>query len=863
MTGSRGSDRSYHNPAGLWLERLGQDLRYTARVLRRSPAFTCVAILSLGIGIGANTAIFGIVDALLLKKLAVTDPDRLVLVDSNTRIGAIEFGRLRDLTSSFSSMSASWTIDRSNLTIDPRPGDVGIVSVDDGQTRVGMVTADYFSTFGLNLAGRTFTADEDHYPGGATVAVISYDFWRRRFALTPDIIGRTFRLNGATYDIVGVTPARFSGEWVGLPTDLWVPFALASTVMPEVPGGPERFPRRVIARLQPGVTAAQAKATTESLYRQILTEQAGPRATTASLDAIAQTRIALESAARGYSPQRVAFGQPLAILAAAVAVLLLTACANLANLLLARAAARQREILVRLAIGANRGRLVQQMLTESLVLSAAGGAAGLLIALWAGQVLATMVASAPVSLAGQGTGLVLDVHIDLRILFFVAAVSAIATLLFGLMPALSASRARLSGSLTDASSRVVGVERFGPKTLLVTAQIALSLLLLVGAGLFVRTLSNLRTADLGVERQHELLVWAVPGQTGRQDDAMADLWHAVQLRLAALPGVISIGASNQAVLRGVDLQPGQGAYPMLVEGEPPKMATAAGFRTFATPGFFDALGVPIIAGRDFTERDTDKSPPVVILNESMARFYFGDSNPVGRMVRFAGPTGPLTEIVGVTRDFVRGTPRGTVGVEFATYFPYRDREALNRGAQSRLRIMLIAIRAAVPPLTLVDRVRRELRAIDAELPVLRINTIDQQLDDVLAQDRLIAVLSGAFALMAVALACLGLFGLISYAVARRTNEIGVRLALGATPRQIVGMILAESGRLVALGLTVGVGVAIALVKLVSARLYGVSGSDPGTFAAASALLILVAAVAALIPARRAARVDPMVALRTE
>jgi len=485
----------------MWAERLIQDLRYAGRVLRRSPAFTTVAVLSLGIGIGANTAIFGIVDALVLRPLPVADPHGLVLVDSETRIGAAEFSRLRELTTSFSGMSAVWTIDRSNLTIDPRPGEAGIGTFDAGQARVGLVSADYFATLGLNpVLGRAFTVNEDRYPGGVPVAVISHEYWRRRFAQTPDVVGRTFRLNGVTYDIIGVAPPRFSGEWVGLPTDLWVPFALASEVMPEVPGGPDRFPRRVIARLKSGVTTAQARAATEILYRQILTEAAGPQATRESRDAIAGTRVDLESAARGYSPQRRAFSQPLSILAAAVAVLLLTACANLANLLLARSAARQREVLVRLAVGASRGRLIRQMLTESLVLSAAGGIAGALIATWAGSLLATMVASAPVNLGGQGTGLFLEVHFDLRVLLFMVVVCAITTLLFGLMPALSASRASLSGSLTDASTRVVGVERFGPSTLLVTAQIALSLLLLVGAGLFLRTLANLRATDLGNER---------------------------------------------------------------------------------------------------------------------------------------------------------------------------------------------------------------------------------------------------------------------------------------------------------------------------------------------------------------------------
>jgi predicted permease len=842
-----------------WIVDAVADARYGARALFRTPIASAVMLLTLAIGIGASTAVFGVLDALVFRTLPVAEPDRLVLMQSRASISFAQFGRMRGLSEQFTSMAAIWTIDRFNITTDAGTPD----QRDAAQARIGLATPDYFSTMGAHLAaGRPFTADEDRVPGGQSVAVISDSFWRRQFGGTPDVLRRTIRLNGVTYAIVGVALPGFAGEWVGLPTDIWVPFAMASQVMPEVPGGPDRFPRRVLARLAPGRTIEQALPPTQALYRRLLEEEAPPGSDRQAMDAAA-AGLTLERASRGYSPQRQAFAQPLGILAAAVVVLLLIACANLANMLLARSAARQRELAVRLAIGAGRGRLVRQLLTESAVLAGAGGALGVLMSIWMSDGLGAMVATAPVSLGGQGTGLVLDLNLNLRVLAYTTVVAIMTGLMFGAAPALSASRIRVSGALNEASARVVSGRRFGPSNVLVVTQVALSLLLLIGAGLFTRTLANLRAQNLGVERRHELLVWTVPGQTGRQDTAMAELWHTVQVRLSALPGVLSAAAGNQAVLSGNVFTPSTvPVVPMRVDGEPEKRSTMPGFRTFITPGYFATLGVPLVAGREFTERDHENAPRVVILNESMARYFFGDRPAVGRVVRFSGNSTP-TEIVGVTRDFVKGSPRAGARAEFATYFPYRDPEALNRGAQTRLRVMLIVLRTAGDPTALAETVRLELRAIDPGLPILRINTTEQQLDDVLAQDRLIAVLSTSFGAVAVFLACLGLFGLISYRVTRRTNEIGVRLALGATRGGILAMILAESGRLIAAGLAVGLVSALGLGRLVSSRLYGVTVTDGLTLTAAIGLLLAVAALSALIPARRAAGIDPMAALRAE
>lgn len=678
----------------------------------------------------------------------------------------------------------------------------------------------------------------------------------------PEAMRHTLHLNGETYDVIGVTPEGFSGEWIGMPIDVWVPFAMASKVMPEVPQGPRFFPARVVARLQPGLSNEQATAATTVLFRQISRDATITAGGTVDEAKLARCRVELEDGSRGFSPQRRAFRQSLLILMAGVAMLLVVGCANLANLLMARSALRQRELAVRLAIGAGQGRIARQMLTESAVIAALGGLAGLVVAMWGTGVLSRLMASAPVSLAGQSTGLYFDLRLDPRVLLFATALCFVTGMLSGAVPAIAARR--VSPASTLRASRTLGLGRLvGPSSALLVSQVAVSLVLLVGAGLFIGSLRNLTSQHLGIDREHELLVWTVPGQTGRLNDAMADLWQRVRERLAQVPGVLAVGASNQAVLNGGPVSSGRPGVPMTIDGEAPKTTTLSGNRSFVTPGFFNAAGIRLVAGRDFTERDADAQGFVVIINESMARFYFGSENAaVGRMVHFPGPVKQAQQIIGVTSDYVRTSPRNSQ-IEFSTYFPYRHQEAINKGLQTRLRVMLITIKAAGNPLAIADLVRSEIRNVEPMLPVIKINTTEQQLDDVLAQDRLLASLSSALGAIAVFLASLGLFGLLSYRVARRTNEIGVRLAFGATRGAVAWMVLAESGRLIGVGLIAGLTASAILARYVSSRLYGVSATDPWTMAAAMLLLTTVAAVAALIPARQAAIVDPAVALRSD
>jgi predicted permease len=840
---------------------LWQDLRYTARSLRMNPGFTLVTTLTLALGIGANTAIFTVIDALMLKRLPVRNPEQLVRFEvhfvniypngaTDPRTGYdfphSTFVKFRTLASFFSDVSGITQMDRSNVMVDGPDG-----SMDSGQVVVGMASGNYFSNLGVQAAlGRTFTPDDDRIPGGHPVTVISYGYWERRFARAANMVGRTLTLNGTKYDIIGVTAKGFSGDWVGKPVDFWVPFMMASQVMAEAPGGLSRFGARVIGRLKPGVKKEQAEAAAQLLHRQILLEEF-PNPSPARLKHIASHRIELVPAATGYSPQRQSFGQPLAILMIVVGLLLLIACANVANLLLARAAARQREMAVRLALGAGRGRVIRQLLAESALLAVLGGALGLLFAWWGTNAMAVFMQSGPMTGPVLSTNLHLDLHPDARVFAFTAALSLSTAILFGLVPALRSSRVSLTPALMGrgAGSGNAG-RRFGLGQALVIAQVALSLILLIGAGLFARTLSNLKAQDLGFDREHTLLVWLAPGQTGRPIQALVELYRTVKERLSTIPGANSASVSLGGVLDGSE--GGASSELFIIPDQSPRPGLKLKV-VFVSSGFFETVRIPLLRGRDFTEQDTEPAPRVTIIDETSARFFFGDQNPIGKRIDDPGPDSE-SEIVGVVKDAKTGTPRDDRGV---IYRPYRQRERFLRTN------WCVAVRATGKPTALAAGIRQELRNIDHNLPVLRINTIEQQLDDVLFQERLIASLSGLFALLAVLLACLGLYGVISYTVARRTSEIGIRLALGATQAGVLRMILKESLMLALGGIVIGGPATIAITRLISSRLFGVSAADPLTIAVASLLMIAVAALAAFLPAYRAARLDPMVALRCE
>jgi predicted permease len=842
----------------LWLQpqrledEMIQDLRFGARMLLKQPGFTLIAVVTLALGIGANAALFSLVDALLLRTLPVREAERLALikrVEGDNRsaydLPYPMFERLRDQPQVFSEVAANWPIERSETADNP--------GADPGQLRVGIASGNYFSALGVQAAlGRTFTLDDNRAPGAHPVAVISHNYWERRFARAADVIGRTLTLAGADYTIIGVASRGFTGEWVGRPIDLWVPFMMASQVMPEVPGGPPRFPALIIARLQPGVTMAQAQAASQLIYQRGLIEEAGSNLTPQQRQFIAQRRIELESGASGYSVQRETLKQPLQILAGLAGLALLAVCANVANLLLARAAAREKEMAVRQALGAHRLRIIRQLLTESLLLAALGGALGLLFAVWGAKFLAAMLSAGPLSGGIEDNSLSLDLRLDWRLIACASTLCLLVSVLFGLAPALRSSKVALTTALKEGGASVLrGRRRLSLGKALVVAQVALSLVLMIGAGLLARTLRNLQTRDVGFDRENLLLVWAAPAQTGRTVPALVDFAKGVQERLSSLPGVVSASVSNGGVLGGSMRGGRSEAYRF--PGQAPKPGLL--YRNSSVmPGFFATVGTPLIAGRDFTEMDNENAPEVAIFSETMARFFFGDENPVGKRFNARGGTGYPIEIIGVVKDAKPGTPRDQLS---AWYSPYRQ------GARFMRLNWCIAVRTNGRPLALATSVRHALRELDPNLPVLKVTTIAGQLDYVLAQDRLIAMLSAFFGALAMLLSCLGLYGMVSYTVARRTSEIGIRLALGATPMGVLRMLFKESLWLVLGGIALGVPASLAVTRLIASRLFGVSSTDPLAIGAAIALLMAVAALAAFFPARRASGVDPMIALRSE
>ena len=824
------------------LQRFGQDLRYGLRLIGRSKGFTAVAVLSLALGIGANTAMFSITDALMLRTLPVRNPERLVTLSEGDFFffQYPTFQKFRNLKQVFSDVTAVCLIRRSNVIVNGPGG-----GLDAGTIGVGLVSGTYFSTMGANaLIGRTLTTDDDRIPGGHPVAVISYRYWERRFGREPGVVGRTLTLNGTTYTILGVTAPGFSGDWIGEPTSLWIPIAMQSQVMLERPGllsNPNPPWIRILARLHPGVTLSAAQSATQVLNQQILRDLAGPNPPPNTLREIGKLHLDVNPAARGFSPRRSSLGRPLVVLLSVVGLVLLIACANIANLLLARSTARQREIAVRLALGAGPRRILRQLLTESLLLATLGGALGILIAVWGTSALLKIVASGRLALE-------LDVHPDGRIFAFTAALCILTGLLFGLAPAVRATRVALLTALKGSGAGSPG--RFSLGKALVIAQVALSIVLLIGAGLFVRTLRNLKSQDLGFDRDHVLLIWTAPDHVGRQGASLATFYETVQSQISTLAGVVSASPSAFGLMGSQG-----GGSPVKVPGYKPSPNEDRFVPwSLVAPRFFSTVGMRLELGRDFNERDTEKAPRVAIVNESFARHYFGGENPVGKRFGMRRDTGDEIEIVGLVRDAKYNTAREKNLMMI--YIPFRQ-------DLGHLFSMCLTVRTTHESGGLTARIRDELRSLDRSLPILAIESIEQQVDESLVQERLIATLSGFFGALALLLASIGLYGVMSYIAARRTNEIGIRLALGASRAGVLWMALRETVALVILGIAIGVPGALAAGRLISTLLFGVSASDPVTVTAASGLMIAVAMLAGFVPARRASKVDPMVALRYE
>jgi predicted permease len=847
----------------LWLQRqrsedeMFQDLRYGARLMLKSKMFTLVAVLSLALGIGANTAIFSLINALMLRTLPVKDARELALFSVARAQGPDYFltrqfyEMVRDRNQSFTGVIATGNVGLTRLTA-PEPGAGGAVESVQRQD----VSGNFFSVLGVGaVVGRTLTEADDNPANPEPAAVISHEFWQRRFGLDPAVVGRRITLNNAVFTIVGVAPPGFFGIEVGTRPELWTPIKALNN--PNL-GQRIAWTEHVMGRLRPGVSLAQAQAEMDVFFRQHLDELAGAHGanwTPAARQRHFETRVRLEAGSAGWTMLRWQFRTPLLILMMTVALVLLIACVNIANLLLARAASRRKEIAVRLSLGAGRFRLVRQLLTESLLLAALGGAAGLLFA--------RMCLRALVVYLPQQTRSVLDVSLDARALMFTLAVSILTGLLFGLAPAWQATRLDLTSSLKDQIGASAGRLRMALNKLLVVTQVALSLSLLIGAGLFVRSLRNLRSLDAGINYENIVQFSIDPG--GGYDVAQrANLYKQMLARLEALPGASSATFSTGGLLSG-DLM----ALNVTVPGYTPAPDENMACNSLTVgPRFFETMKMPLLAGRDFGPQDERpassgnnpgfkgfnqsqnlaEAPPLpAVINQAMARYFFGQQTPIGKRftVRL---TGQLYEIIGVVKDSKYMNLREHPPRAYYTYGSFRG---------------TFQLRMDGDPAGYAAAIHRLAREIDPQLQVVRLRTMKDVVDDSLAQERFIAQIAGAFSLLALLLACVGLYGVMSYAVTRRTNEIGVRMALGARGADVVRMVMKETMLLVTVGMAIGLGAALAAMRLISTLLFGLSPDDPVTIAAAALLMIVTAALAGYLPARRAARVDPMAALRCE
>ena len=842
-----------------------QDIQYALRGFRRSPTFAATVVLTIAVAIGATTAVFSLADALMFRELPVAHADQLVAFRqyigaqslTNDMFPWQEYERFRNLAA-FSDVAAEAMLDRSNVTLSGSGG-----GLDPAQARVALVSGNYFRLYDARAErGRMLSPDDDRVPSGHPVVVLSHRYWMRRLGGAADVLTRTLSLNGTVYTIIGVIDPSFTGDWVGRPVDIWAPTMMQAEMMAGAPGylrdrGP--WPsawERVIGRLTPGASRAAAQAAAGVVHAQMLKEWEGPNPDARQLAYDASQRLRLEPAARGYSPMRESFGSSLGILAALVGLVLAIACANVAGIVLVRATAHDHDFSLRLALGASQARIVRQLVTECMVLAIVGGAIGLLFATWCAGTLAELATSGPVKMDwGASSWSTFDLGLTGRSLAYAVLVCSVTTALVGLAPALRIWTLAPGVSGVRGAGASVSPTRFRLGRALVITQVAVSLVLLVGAGLLARSLENLRSRDLGLDRRHLLFAWVQAGATGRSPLALRLLYHATQQRLALVPGVAAVAVTGSGPLGG-ELRPNSAARYVRVRGQQPDTRGPAAFESFVTPGYFAALGIRILAGRDLSELDTDSTQRVAIVNESFAKFHFRTANPVGQQFRHGWDGDSLSTIVGVVGDQVEGSPRERPGALGFVYRPYRDRRS-----GFNLAGMTVAVRAQGDPRLLVGRVGAALRAVDPTMPILKIDTVDEQLNDVIAPDRLLAGLAGFFGLVAMFLAALGLYGLTAYTTARRTSEIGIRMALGATNGAVLTMILSESLALVGVGLAVGAAGAAGATRVMAARLFDLSARDPTTIAGAVVVMIGVGALAALIPSLRAARVDPMVALR--
>jgi predicted permease len=844
-------ERFYEAGRWLWWDHFLQDLRFGLRTLRKNPGFSAIAVLTLALGIGANTAIFSLLNAVLLRPLPVERPGELVLLGRGRAGGSTDDFAFTDLYSYpfyrqvlqknqvFSDLSAILSLP------------LGMHGLVAGRTElellhVQLVSETYFRMLGVKpWLGRSLTGAEDEPVGGHPVAMVSYSWWDQRFAHDPTIVGKTVTLGSTVYTIVGVTPPGFFGTAVGQSPDLWIPLSMEKQISPGWNGLDDKWFESlyILGRLKTGVTIGQARARVNLLANQIWRGYAGSILTKQQEDDLRHAQIELTSIEHGLPHIRYGAETPLQILMAVVGLVLLIVCANLANLLLARATTREREIAVRMSLGAGRGRLVRQLLTESLVLALAGAILGIVFAGWAGKVLVAMVPH------GEEP-LLLNVAPDARVLGFTLLVSLATALLCGLAPALRATRIALGSSLKEARGSVASTSRTRLAKALIVSQVALSLVLLIGAGLFLRTLVNLSNVEMGFNKENVLLFGIDPPAVGYKEDLrLVGLYQQIEQRVGALPGVRADSISF------FTFDQGEWTDPVCVIGRTPTpqddmMVT----HNVVGPGYFATMGIPLLLGRAFGPQDTGASPKVAVINETFAKWYLPGGSPLGKHFGIGGDPKHSNdiEVVGV----VKNAKYQNLGERPfpAAYFPYTQRvQYLND----------FEVRYSGNPEVTIAEVRQAVSQIDHSLPLAYTGTLVEQVNRSLAGQSLIARLSTFFGMLAAFLACIGIYGLAAYAVTRRTNEIGIRMALGAESSRVLWMVMRESLTLAALGVAIGIPVSLAAARLIESVLYGLKTTDPATIALAALVMIAVAALAAYLPARRAAKVDPMVALRYE
>ena len=842
--------------AGAFLDTLLQDVRYGLRRLRRDTLFTVFAALSLALGIGANTAIFSLWDGILHAPLpAVARPEELVMLSSPDASGMWtgrwdgrtagprswltygEFEELRDGAKAFAGLMAS------QCGLETWTARVGDGAWEDARGR--LVSDEFFQVLGAApVIGRGFA------PGATPEVVISHDFWQRRFHGRTDVVGQAVVLRETALVVVGVAPPGFVGETAAQRPDLWMPLRLQPLVLAGTDRLHDSPPDKVMwlhvfGRLRPGVTPAQAEAEANAVFQAGLERFYGTFASEARRREFLDQRLQIHPAARGASARRPDFAHSLTALLAGAGILLLIACANLATLLLARGAARRPEIALRLSLGATRGRLLRQLVTESMALATLGGVAALAVAVALHGLLIRL-------LARSDTDFQIAFALDPRVLAFVGAATLVSALLFGLLPAWQVTTAEAGAGLKDAARGSVGRgghQRSGRS--LVSLQLALSLPLLMGAALLARTVHNLEHADLGYPAERLLMVRvdfrAAGYDAARREAALRRLLE----RIARLPAVRAASASQLGLFTG-----GESSNTIAVEGHVP---SGDDDRSSAVdvvgPAYFTTLGIPIVRGRDIGEADVQGTAGACVVNEGFARRFFAGRDPIGRSIAATEEPGrPTCRVVGVARD-VR-----TQGLREAVEPRYFVAALQNL---SRVRSPTFLIRTAREGTPVLAAVRKAIEQSDATLPILSSASIEEQLAPFTAQDRTSAQLAAVFGGVALALAAIGLYGVLSYGIGRRTREIAVRIALGARPGAVVSMILRETAGLVGAGLALGVVLAQATSRLLDARLYGVAPRDPAALACAIALLLLAAANAAYWPARRVSRLDPMTALRQE